>query len=87
MWGVGAAAGILLVFLMLPSTGKKSYDDAESTNKNIVHITVAPLQTDNAESWAASKNKVIEDGKKDKHFYGTMAYLRKNCNLAAPNSR
>nr|WP_314271734.1 hypothetical protein [uncultured Kingella sp.] len=83
VWGVGAAAGILLVFLMLPST-KKSYDDAESTNKNIVHITVAPLQTDNAESWADFKNKVIEDGKKDKHFYGTMAYLRKNCNISLP---
>lgn len=78
-FSIGGVAVLFLVYMMLPSHDRVS--EAESHDNNLIHSTVVPLQTTQGETWADFRQKILADGRKNKYFLGTMAYLQNNCNI------
>ena len=53
----------------------------QTHSKKYTDVTPA-LQTTKGETWADFRKKIAADGRKNKMFPATMAYLRANCNLS-----
>ncbi|WP_304335089.1 hypothetical protein [Conchiformibius steedae] len=81
LFGIGGVAVSFLVYMMLPSLHDRVSEAESHDSGNLIHSTVVPLQTTQGETWADFRQKILEDGRKNKHFLGTMAYLQNNCNI------